>query len=218
MPKPGWGIALTAAALGTALLLAPAESRATNIRPGTISLGVSADVSSLGGGSYLARAFDRSRPGWQGHVRYRMRRKFVLGVTFAQQWYRPSATMPFVASGDSTDLERLTVWSAGVEAGKVFGSHEHPVYLLLGAGVWSPTAFAPSTEAYAANKPDRLYGSLTLGTEVFLRRSVTADLSLRALLHRAAETSYPRAGGDSGPTKLDHEIQLTAGLHFYVLD
>jgi hypothetical protein len=211
MARQGWRMLAAAAAAGALLVAWAGDVSATRIRPGTISLGFQGEYSKLGGGTYLARAFDVGGLGFQVKVRYRMRHGFLAGATFSQQFYHP-------ADGGSADtMDKATVVSAGLELGKVFGSTDHPVYFLLGGGVWSPTAFSTSGEAYEGNKADRLYLSGTLGTEIFVRRAITVDLSLRGLIHAADETSYP-SGETAGSTKLDHEIQLSAGVHFYVLD
>ncbi|HVP39308.1 MAG TPA: hypothetical protein VMS93_09020 [Candidatus Saccharimonadales bacterium] len=215
--RQGWGGIVPAAVLA-ALLFTPGQSGATRIRPGTISLGGQIEYSGLYGGTYLARAFDQAGVGFAVKVRYRMRNGFVLGATFTEQFYHPSRTQPFVQSGDSSDVDKLSVVTAGLELGRVFGSTEHPYYFLIGAGVWSPTAFPVSGLAYEKNKTDRLYLSGTLGTEIFFRRSVTVDLSLRGLIHADDQTSYFYPGDPQGPTKLDHELQMAAGVHFYVLD
>ena len=85
----------------------------------------------------------------------------------------------------------------------------------------SSTAFstAQSSEAYEANKPDRVYGSGTLGTEFFVRRTVTLDFSARAMVHAGESRGYPLPHSAEGSiNKLDHEFVVSAGLHFYVLD
>jgi hypothetical protein len=208
MARKGWGLIARAAAVAALVLVSAGSAGATRIRPGTISFGFQGGYSSLSGDTYLARAFDQGGLGWQVKVRYRMRQGYVLGATFAQQYYHTNL--------DS--LDKATAVTAGLEIGKVFGSTDHPFYVLLGGGVWSPTAFPSSGLAYEKNKADRVYASGTVGTEIFVRRTVSVDLSLRGLVHAADRTSYPFPDEPQGPRKWDHEIQFCAGVHFYVLD
>ncbi len=199
---------LVGAVCATSLLSDPAH--ATRIRPGTLSLGATFDYSSLTGGSSLAQDF-RSGPGFQVRVRYRMAGGWTVGSSFGQETFAHSASV------DSVD--RMRVISAGVELGRYFGNHARPMYVTLGAGVWNPTVFRADEDVYEANKADRVYLSGTIGTEVFVRRSVALDFSARGRLHFGGDKSYPAPmDAPDSQSRMDREFGVQAGVHFYVLD
>jgi len=206
------GLALTAV-LATAWA---GGAGATRIRAGTISFGFMAEQSWLKGGTNLANFFDHSELGWGVKVRYRLRQGWVTGATFTQQFYGSSSDTSSFGTTSAVTVDKLRIVTAGLELGHVFGSNEHPGYALLGVGVWHPTVPTESG-TQVANSEDRVYLSGTLGTEIFVRRAVTLDLSLRGMVHQAGVRSYPWMDTDS-PNKLDHEIQMAVGVHFYVLD
>ena len=215
------GLFALSAALGVILAAAPA-ARATRIRPGTPSFGATFDYGTLSGDSYMARAFNHGVGGGV-QVRYRMRGGWMAGVNFGEQ--------TFQARASADTLDRMRAVSAGVELGRYFGPHESPVFLIFGAGVWSPTAFPAGSvsasrdqEAYEANKKDLIYLSASVGTEIFFRRTVALGVFARGLFHRSQRLGYPYYNADkldeieSSPTSFNREIQLGAGLHFYVMD
>ncbi len=209
------------AALGV-LLVAAAPARATRIRPGTPSFGATFDYATLGGSTYMAKAFDHGIGG-AVQIRYRMRGGWMAGVVFGEQTFqaRPAADT----------LDRMRVVTAGIELGRYFGPHESPVFVIFGAGVWSPTAFPAGSvaadrdqEAYEANKKDLIYLSASVGTEIFFRRTVALNLFAKGMIHRSQELGYPYYNVDrldaieASPASFNREFQLGAGLHFYVMD
>ena len=211
-----WGRRAVLAALGL-VALGAGPAHATRIRPGTISFGGNFEYAALSGSSYLASAFNHGVGGGVT-IRYRMRGGWSAGVVFGEQ--------TFQARANADTLDRLRVITAGFEVGRFFGPNENPAFIMLGAGVWDPTAFpagetavSRDQQAYELNKNDAIYLSAEAGVEVFIRRSMALDLSGRVMVHQSRELDYPYPIEDlNSPKHTNREFRLVAGLHFYVLD
>ena len=58
-----------------------------------------------------------------------------------------------------------------------------------------------------------------LGGEQFALATYPLDFSARAMVHAGESRGYPLPHSAEGSiNKLDHELVVSAGLHFYVLD
>ncbi len=180
-------------------------------RAGQVGLGIQAQGGTLLSGGGLGSEFG-SGPGLAVKLRYRMRFERAIGLTFDTQ--RLNARDPSAAGGAFDPItttpgapvvlrERLKIVTAGIEFYQLFDTRERTVKMLsAGAGLAQISARLSNGETQFPLAGDGVYLSLGGGLERFILRSWAWDLSTRylALFHDG---------------KVNHDLQLQAGLIFY---
>lgn len=167
------------------------------VREGTLSLGAQGQYGAFIANTGFGNDFDAG-PGLTVRVRYRTGRESAIGASFESQRYN--------ATTDSVDWLQGIVTTA--EYYQYFRVRQRaPRYLLVGAGLLQTTRrLADGDSDFPGDA-----GVLTLGggTEIWWKRTVTFDLSVRYY-------GFIR-GGPNGlsDARLSHAVQAALGLHFY---
>ena len=146
-------------------------------------------------------------------MRYRMRFERAIGLSFdLQRLSARNAAGNARLSGGAFDTldralpglrDRLTVNTAGVDFYQMFNTRERTVkYLSAGAGLVQLSAHLSNGETQIPLAGDGIYLSAGAGIERFFFRSWAYDLGSRymAIFHDG---------------KMNHDLQLQAGLVFY---
>ncbi len=188
-----------------------AESNIVLPRAGQVGIGIQAQGGSMLSSGGLGSEFG-SGAGLAVRLRYRMRFERAFGLSFDAQRLDardPSAGGgafdPIVTAPGSPTIvrERLKLVTAGIELYQLFDTRERTVKMLsAGAGLAQVSARLSNGETQFPLAGDGVYLSLGGGLERFILRSWAWDLSTRymAIFHDG---------------KMNHDLQLQAGLIFY---
>ncbi len=187
-------------AMGFVSGVAEAQFQPRIVREGTLSIGLQGQFGGMVGGEFsddFSTGFGIGVP-----LRYRLSRNSALGVTFAGQRYEAKEGL-FTA--DSIAVDWFTSITTSLEYYQFFRVRDRtPRYLFIGAGLsQTRTRLADGQTEFPGDG-----GVLTLGggTEIWWKRTLTVDLSLRY--------NGLVIGGDDG-TNFTHTIQVGLGFQFY---
>lgn len=197
--------------LAALVVAAPPAGAASNIilpRSGQVGLSLQGQVGTLFSSGGLGSEFD-SGGGLAVRLRYRMRFERAIGLTFDLQ--RLAARTPSGRAGAFDALtdapavlrDQLQINTAGIELYQLFDTRERTVKMLsAGLGLAQVSAHLTNGETQIPIAGDGLYLSLGAGLERFVYRSWAWDLGVRymSILH---------------DKKVNHDVQLQAGLIFY---
>ena len=205
---------LAVLALSGPLAAAAPAAAASNVvlpRSGQVGIGMQGQVGTLFKSGELGEEFGAGG-GLTFKVRYRMRFERAIGLTFDLQ--KLAARDPSSRGGafDSIEVvpgvetpvrERLQMNTAGIEFYQLFDTRERTVKMIsAGVGLVQINSHLSSGETQYPLAGDGAYFSLGGGLERFFYRSIAWDLGLKymGILHDG---------------KLNHDVQLQAGLIFY---
>lgn len=194
--------------LGLAAGVASAENNIILPRAGQVGIGIQAQGGTLLSSGNLGSEFGGGG-GLAVRVRYRMRFERAIGLTFDVQQLSARENSGRAGAFDSlTDApavlrDRLKFVTSGVEFYQMFDTRERTVkHLSAGVGLAQVSAHLTNGETQFPIAGDGIYLSAGAGLERFVFKSWAWDLSSRymAIFHDG---------------KMNHDVQLQAGLIFY---